>query len=149
MTIPQTTPRFRTHLKPQILVCAAALVVVLGMVIWLWPQVAGTVRAGVVASAAIAAIALVYAGWEAWQISVKGAIEQKLRSTVSQMKASWDDAPLSVILFDPHDPDIPVNDGFYRLIDIRSRPGSVVHAQHPAAVAAGWEIAADGLKIVP
>src|SRR4029453_19437753 len=32
------------------------------------------------------------------------------------------------------DPDIPVNDGFYRLIDIRSRPGSVVHAQHPAAV---------------
>ena len=39
------------------------------------------------------------------------------------------------------DPDIPVNDGFYRLIDIRSRPGSVVHAQHPAAVAAGWEIA--------
>jgi N-methylhydantoinase B len=39
------------------------------------------------------------------------------------------------------DPDIPVNDGFYRLIDIKSRPGSVVHAQHPAAVAAGWEIA--------
>jgi N-methylhydantoinase B len=39
------------------------------------------------------------------------------------------------------DPDIPVNDGFYRLVEIRSRPGSVVHAQHPAAVAAGWEIA--------
>jgi N-methylhydantoinase B len=39
------------------------------------------------------------------------------------------------------DPDIPVNDGFYRLIDIRSRSGSVVHARHPAAVAAGWEIA--------
>jgi len=39
------------------------------------------------------------------------------------------------------DPDIPVNDGFYRLIDIRTRPGSVVCAKHPAAVAAGWEIA--------
>jgi N-methylhydantoinase B len=39
------------------------------------------------------------------------------------------------------DPDIPVNDGFYRLIDIRSRPGSVVCARHPAAVAAGWEVA--------
>jgi N-methylhydantoinase B len=39
------------------------------------------------------------------------------------------------------DPDIPVNDGFYRLVDISSRAGSVVHAQHPAAVAAGWEIA--------
>lgn len=39
------------------------------------------------------------------------------------------------------DPDIPVNEGFYRLVDIRSRPGSVVCARHPAAVAAGWEVA--------
>ncbi|MBI4639536.1 MAG: hydantoinase B/oxoprolinase family protein [Candidatus Tectomicrobia bacterium] len=39
------------------------------------------------------------------------------------------------------DPDIPVNDGFYRLVDIRTRPGTVVDAQHPAAVAAGWEVA--------
>jgi N-methylhydantoinase B len=34
-----------------------------------------------------------------------------------------------------------VNDGFYRLVDIRTTPGTVVHAQHPAAVAAGWEVA--------
>ena len=108
MTPPPRSFSFRTHLKPQILVCAVALAVVLGMVVWLWPQVAGPVRAGVGVSAAIAAIALVYAGWEAWQISVKATIEEKLRSTVSQMKASWDDAPLSVILFDPHDPQIPV-----------------------------------------
>jgi len=109
MTTPQRTPRLRTHLlKPQIWVCVVALVVVLGTVVWLWPQVTGPARAGVVASSVIAAIALVYAGWEAWQISVKGAIEETLRSTVSQMKASWDDAPLSVILFDPHDPLIPV-----------------------------------------
>jgi N-methylhydantoinase B len=39
------------------------------------------------------------------------------------------------------DPDIPVNDGFYRLVDIRTTPGSVVAARHPAAVAAGWEVA--------
>ena len=39
------------------------------------------------------------------------------------------------------DPDISVNDGFYRLVDIRTTPGTVVHAQHPAAVAAGWEVA--------
>ena len=39
------------------------------------------------------------------------------------------------------DPDIPVNDGFYRLVDIRTRPGTIVHAKHPAAVAAGWEVA--------
>lgn len=39
------------------------------------------------------------------------------------------------------DPDIPVNDGLYRLVDIRTRPGTLVHAVHPAAVAAGWEVA--------
>lgn len=39
------------------------------------------------------------------------------------------------------DPDIPVNDGLYRLVDIRTRPGTIVHARHPAAVAAGWEVA--------
>ena len=39
------------------------------------------------------------------------------------------------------DPDIPVNDGFYRLVDIRTTPGTVVDARHPAAVAAGWEVA--------
>ena len=39
------------------------------------------------------------------------------------------------------DPDIPVNDGLYRLVDIRTKPGTIVHAEHPAAVAAGWEVA--------
>jgi N-methylhydantoinase B len=39
------------------------------------------------------------------------------------------------------DADIPVNDGFYRLVDLRTRPGTVVAARHPAAVAAGWEVA--------
>jgi N-methylhydantoinase B len=39
------------------------------------------------------------------------------------------------------DPDIPVNDGFYRFVDIRTTPGTVVDARHPAAVAAGWEVA--------
>jgi N-methylhydantoinase B len=38
------------------------------------------------------------------------------------------------------DPDIPVNDGFYRTVRVTSRPGSVVHAVHPAAVAGGWEV---------
>ena len=38
------------------------------------------------------------------------------------------------------DPDIPVNDGFYRTVRVASRPGSVVHALHPAAVAGGWEV---------
>ena len=39
------------------------------------------------------------------------------------------------------DPDIPVNDGLYRLVEIVTRPGTIVHCRHPAAVAAGWEVA--------
>src|SRR5262249_59147572 len=35
------------------------------------------------------------------------------------------------------DPDIPVNDGFYRLADIRPRPGTVASARHPASAPAG------------
>lgn len=38
------------------------------------------------------------------------------------------------------DPDIPVNDGFYRTVRVSSRRGSVVNAVHPAAVAGGWEV---------
>jgi N-methylhydantoinase B len=38
------------------------------------------------------------------------------------------------------DADIPVNDGFYRTIRTVFRPGSVVSAQHPAAVVGGWEV---------
>ena len=37
--------------------------------------------------------------------------------------------------------DIPVNGGFYRHVHIASTPGTVVDAQHPAAVAGGWEVA--------
>jgi N-methylhydantoinase B len=38
------------------------------------------------------------------------------------------------------DPDIPINDGFYRVCRVVSTPGSVVNASHPAAVAGGWEV---------
>src|SRR6478735_2521434 len=96
----------RPDLKPKIIICAAGLAAVIGMVAWMVPYVSGHVLVGVVASGSIAAIALIYAGWEAWQVSIKTVVEEKLRSTVSQMKASWDDAPLSVILFDPHATDV-------------------------------------------
>ena len=35
------------------------------------------------------------------------------------------------------DPDIPVNDGFYQVIDIRTRPGSIFDPKRPAAIGAG------------
>ena len=39
------------------------------------------------------------------------------------------------------DPDIPTNDGFYRLVHVEAPEGTVVHARHPAGVVGGWEIA--------
>jgi len=37
------------------------------------------------------------------------------------------------------DPDLPVNDGFYRLISVDAPKGSVVNCSWPAAVVGGWE----------
>jgi N-methylhydantoinase B len=37
------------------------------------------------------------------------------------------------------DPDIPVNDGFYRLVRMVAPPGTVVNCTHPAPVVGGWE----------
>ncbi len=39
------------------------------------------------------------------------------------------------------DPDIPVNDGFYRHVRVLAPPGTVVNATHPAPVVGGWETA--------
>ena len=38
-------------------------------------------------------------------------------------------------------PEVPVNDGFYRALEVIAPPGSVVNAQAPAAIGGGWETA--------
>lgn len=38
------------------------------------------------------------------------------------------------------DPDIPINEGFYRCFRVVAPEGTIVNARHPAAVAAGWEV---------
>jgi N-methylhydantoinase B len=38
-------------------------------------------------------------------------------------------------------PELPVNDGFYRALEVIAPPGSVVNAQAPAAIGGGWETA--------
>jgi N-methylhydantoinase B len=38
------------------------------------------------------------------------------------------------------DRDIPVNDGFFRLLEVSAPPGTVTNAQLPAGVAGGWEV---------
>jgi N-methylhydantoinase B len=37
------------------------------------------------------------------------------------------------------DPDLPVNDGFYRLITLHAPPGTVTNGSWPSAVVGGWE----------
>jgi N-methylhydantoinase B len=37
------------------------------------------------------------------------------------------------------DPDLPVNDGFYRLVSVSAPPGSVTNCTWPAPVVGGWE----------
>ena len=108
MTAPHRSTSTQSWLNPQTIVCALALVALAGGVAWAQARVAGDALPYVLASAAIAAVALLHAGWLAWQVRAKAAIERKLQATVAQLKASWDDAPLSVILFDPHATDVPI-----------------------------------------
>jgi N-methylhydantoinase B len=37
------------------------------------------------------------------------------------------------------DPDLPVNDGFYRVVDVHAPPGTVTNCRWPAPVVGGWE----------
>jgi N-methylhydantoinase B len=37
------------------------------------------------------------------------------------------------------DPDLPVNDGFYRLLEVEAPPGTVMNCTWPAPVVGGWE----------
>ncbi len=37
------------------------------------------------------------------------------------------------------DPDLPVNDGFYRVLSLDTRPGTIANASWPAPVVGGWE----------
>jgi N-methylhydantoinase B len=39
------------------------------------------------------------------------------------------------------DADLPLNAGFYRTFEVIAPPGTVVNAQHPAAIGGGWETA--------
>ncbi len=39
------------------------------------------------------------------------------------------------------DPDVPVNEGFYRVLSVTAPPGTVVNCTYPAPVVGGWETA--------
>jgi N-methylhydantoinase B len=46
------------------------------------------------------------------------------------------------------DPDLPVNDGFYRLVGVEAPAGSVVNCTWPAPVVGGWETHARLIEVI-
>ena len=50
-------------------------------------------------------------------------------------------SPLAYVIKCLIDPNIPTNDGFYRLIDVTAPEGTVVNAKAPVGVVGGWEVA--------
>jgi N-methylhydantoinase B len=38
------------------------------------------------------------------------------------------------------DPDVPINEGFYKPIRVTAPEGSIVNARHPGAIVGGWEV---------
>ncbi|HWA28588.1 MAG TPA: response regulator [Lacunisphaera sp.] len=105
----------RRHADVRIVTALAAalvLVIVVGL-IWLWSDSVGPVGASdfvgyVIACATIALPALGYACWIAFQSRDDETRDQHLHATLTQLKAIWDSAPMSIILFDPHDPKVRV-----------------------------------------
>jgi N-methylhydantoinase B len=50
-------------------------------------------------------------------------------------------SPLAYVIKCLIDSNVPTNEGFYRLIDVKAPEGSVVNARPPAGVVGGWEVA--------
>ena len=46
------------------------------------------------------------------------------------------------------DPDLPVNDGFYRLVSLHAPPGTVTNCTWPAPVVGGWETHARLIEVI-
>ena len=92
---------------------ALGSLVIFGGLGWLWsinsgPATPKGVIAYAAACAGVALAALTYAVWVSLTAKKNQAKDQQLHHTLAQLKAIWDDAPLSIILFDPHDPQVPV-----------------------------------------
>lgn len=50
-------------------------------------------------------------------------------------------SPLAYVIKCLIDPNVPTNEGFYRLIDVNAPEGTVVNARRPVGVVGGWEVA--------
>jgi PAS domain S-box-containing protein len=98
---------------PAILLAAIFVLAGLG---WAWPGLNGRTAAYTLGCAGVALGALGLAGWQSWTAARKAEHDQRLHTTLAQLKAIWDNAPLSIILFDPHDREVRV-----RIVDCNPR----------------------------
>jgi PAS domain S-box-containing protein len=85
-----------------------AVVVVVGGLVLVWPDLSGRSAGYALVCSSLALGALGFIGWQSWTAGQKKTDHQRLHTTLGQLKAIWDKAPLSIILFDPHDQQVRV-----------------------------------------
>ncbi len=106
---PASKPPARS--RPGTLLVTLGPVVVLGGLLFVWSGLTAQPAAGrtvgyATACTIISLAALAYAGWTNRTTAKKLARDQPLHTTLTQLQAVWDNAPLSIILIDPHDPKV-------------------------------------------
>jgi PAS domain S-box-containing protein len=97
-----------TNTLPVFFTLFLAMAAVVGGLWMLWPELAGRFRIYAIGCGSVTFIALLVVGWQTAAAARKRAHDHALHTTLAQLKAIWDNAPLSVILFDPHDRQVRV-----------------------------------------
>jgi two-component system sensor histidine kinase/response regulator len=113
---PFTPPRARFLSSLPLALPATALVALGGIAAWLWVAPAGlgdqAVRWFAASCAGVTALTLAYVmlATRAWRQSAleQARRQQALNLSLPQLQIVWEQAPLSLMLFDPHDPDVPM-----------------------------------------
>ncbi|HEY8994668.1 MAG TPA: response regulator [Lacunisphaera sp.] len=96
------------NLKVVLTTLVFAAIVVLGGLGLVWSDLNDRTAFYVLLCAGLALGALGFIGWQSWMAVEKKTHDQRLHTTLAQLKAIWDNAPLSIVLFDPHDPHVRV-----------------------------------------
>ncbi len=65
----------------------------------------------------------------------------KQRSSPMNATLTQTYSPLAYVVKCLIDSNVPTNEGFYKLIDVKAPEGTVVNAQRPVGVVGGWEVA--------
>ena len=86
---------------------------IIGGLVYFWPGISGTAAAKSVAvyALACAGFAVAALAWAVWVSLTARKIHlssQQQQATITKLRTMWNDAPLSIILFDPHDPKVRV-----------------------------------------